>query len=177
LSKSLLSSLIAILLLVSIFAMTTYGGTREGASLFEAYFDATPPDGYATQRSLAATRQDEEASILRQAIIYHQQADYDLALVSLRASLDGFPMPGNAETYLLAATAATASGEYREGKQYLDLISPDDGVTFVYARWYAALLALRQEQTAEAASTLRTNQAEMMKLGLPVAALLERIEG
>lgn len=172
----MLASLIALFLLGSVIAMTAYGRDQSGTRLFEAYFSATPPAGYATQRSLAVARQDEEASILRQAIVYHQQADYDLALVSLRAYLAGAPMPGHAETYLLAATAAVASGEYQEGKQYLELISPDDGATFIYACWYDVLLLLRQEQLAEAALRLRTNKAEMMNLDLPVVALLAQIE-
>ncbi len=123
--------------------------------LFEQYFEAEPVSGYGTQRSLATGISDEDASILRQGITYHQQMDYDLALVSFRAFLESNPEPASDRPLLLAATAAIATGHYAEGKEYLAQITEDDSEIGTAANWHQALLLLRKEERSAALAELQ----------------------
>lgn len=140
--------------------------------LYETYFDATPVNGYATQRSLTAATPDEDASILRQGVRYHQEQDYDLALMSFRAYLESNPEPNNDQVFLLAATAAMASGNYAEGEEYLMRIAKDDSEFGAAASWYIALLTLRKEKLDAAAAELRLLEQAGMDRLYPVKEIL-----
>ena len=161
--------------LFSVFALSSYREANKGALLFEEYFEAAPVEGYGTQRSLTVGQRDTDASILRQGIAYHQQADYDLALVSLRAYLDSNPLPDNDQVFLLAATAAIASGNYAEGEEYLKQIAKDDAKFGAAASWHTALLALRKENLRAATGELRLLEQAGMNRLYPVKAILQNL--
>ena len=121
----------------------------------EAFFDARPPGGYRTQRVLTPTDvADPDASILRQAIRYHQQEQYDLALVAFRAHFADHPESDEALTISLAASAAMASGVYAEAGSFSRML-PEGNATRL---WLQALLALREERRVYASQLL--NQLE-----------------
>ena len=168
-------SFIAGILLFSGFAMTTYGESDGGVLLFEEYFEAKPVYGYGIRRSLAADLSDTDASILRQGISYHQQADYDLAIVSFRAFLESNPEPADDQPLLLAATAAIATGHYAEGMDYLDEITEDDSETGTAANWHQALLHLRKGNNAAALAELQRVKQARAGRAYPTARLLEAI--
>lgn len=172
-SKVLAIGLITALLLLSVFATATYGESNEGALLFEEYFEAEPAGGYGTQRSLAAGVSDEDASILRQGIAYHQQADFDLALVAFRAFLESNPIPTTDQPLLLAATAAIATGHYAEGEEYLEQIAEDDSEVGTAANWHQALLHLRKEGRSAALVELRHVERATVGRSYPAAELIE----
>ncbi|WP_026231622.1 tetratricopeptide repeat protein [Neolewinella persica] len=172
-SKVLSIGLVAVITLFSIFAMTSYRQANKGALLFGKYFEAAPMEGYGTQRSLASGQRDTDASILRQGIAYHQQEDFDLALVSFRAYLEGNPEPDNGQVFLLAATAAMASGNYAEGEEYLEQIAKDDPQYGAAASWHTALLELRKEHLEVAAAEFRLLEQSGMDRLYPVKAILE----
>lgn len=96
---------------------------------------------------------DTEASILRQAVAYHQAKDYDYAIMALRAYREEAAQV-SPEVSLLSATAAIASGYYEEGAAYLSEVGPDDGHAFAEASWYAALLAVRSDRLRAAQAHL-----------------------
>lgn len=159
-----------------LFVFLSFRQEHKSIGLYESYFEPAPPYGYTAQRGLAAVSTDEETSILRQAIKYHKETDYDLALVAFRGYLASSPTNVTADYLLLTATAAMASGAYAEGAEYLDLIGPDDGQVFLAAQWHTALLALLDLQPAVADSILRSHQDELGRLGLPVQPLLTALE-
>ena len=129
----------------------SFKAENSGALLFDRYFDATPVNGYSIQRGLTPAKvTDQDASILRQGVNWHQSKDYDLALVSLRAYLESNPVPATGRPLLLAATAAIAIGEYEEAAGYLAEVPRVDAATRVADDWYTALLALRKEDLAAA---------------------------
>lgn len=155
--------------------MTACGKANEGSRLFEKYFEASPANGYGTQRSLVADISDEDASILRQGVTYHQQADYDLALVSFRAYLESNPAPATDQPLLLAATAAIATGHYAEGEEYLNQIPADETEAGVASRWYIALLLLRRNDKRAAVWALRQIETSQNARAYPVGELLAKI--
>lgn len=157
--------------------MTTYGEANAGVLLFEEYFDAAPANGYGTQRSLAAGISDEDASILRQGILYHQQADYDLALVSFRAFLESNAETASDRDLLFAATAAIATGHYAEGGEYLDLITEDDSEPGTAANWHQALLHLRGEERKAALAELRLVEQATAGRSYPAGKLSGLLQG
>ena len=159
-------------LLLLVFTSGSCQRNNTGVLLYEAYFDATPVNGYATQRSLAAAALDEDASILRQGIRYHQERDYDLALMSFRAYLESNPEPGNDQVFLLTATAAMASGNYAEAEAYLKQIDKDNSEFAVAASWHTAMLALRNENLDAAAAELRLLEQAGMDRLYPIKAIL-----
>jgi lipopolysaccharide biosynthesis regulator YciM len=176
LKKAVSIALLVASLLLTAFAVSNYQRAHKGALLYETYFDATPVDGYATQRSLAAGNEGTDASILRQGKLYHQQKDYDLALMSLRAYLESNSEPTSSEPLLLAATAAMATGRYDEGNEFLQLInldSPDQGNT---AKWYSALLLIRKGEKANATNLLRELEAQGMGRLYPVKDVLAKLK-
>ncbi|MFK8164788.1 MAG: hypothetical protein AB8H12_20245 [Lewinella sp.] len=160
-------------LLFLVFAISCYRSSNTGVLLYEAYFDATPVNGYATQRSLAAAAPDEDASILRQAITYHQQTDYDLSLMSFRAYLESHPQPDNDQVFLLAATAAMASGNYAEGEEYLQQIDKTDTEFGAAASWHNALLLLRKEKLRAAVWEFRLLEKAGLDRLYPVKEILQ----
>ena len=157
--------------------MTTHGEVNEGVLLFEEYFEAKPVAGYGTQRSLAAGISDEDASILRQGIAYHQRADYDLALVSFRAFLESNPVPATDQPLLLAATAAIATGHYAEGAEYLNQITEDDSEVGTAANWHQALLYLRKEEGSTALMELRNVELATAGRAYPTVELMGLLAG
>ncbi len=173
LHKSLSIGLLVAIIAFSIFALVRFQVKNSGALLFERYFSARPVTGYTTQRSLAAGDTNADASTMRQGIAYHQREDYDLALVALRAYLEGNPEPTTNEPFLLAATAAIATGRYAEGAELLEQIPTDDPAFGLAARWHLALLQLRAENKATAAELLRQIAAEGGGNSYPVQALLK----
>lgn len=167
--------LVASILLLA-FAVRSYQRDNAGTLLYETYFDASPVNGYATQRSLAAGNADTDASILRQGKLYHQQKHYDLALMSLRAYLESNPEPDNDQVFLLAATAAMASGNYVEAEEYLQHVSKDDPEFGAAALWHTSLLALRKEDLQEAVWGLRALEKAGMDRLYPVKDVLAKLQ-
>lgn len=163
-------------LLLLVFVLSNCQHNHTGTTLYEAYFDATPVNGYATQRSLAAGNEDTDASILRQGKLYHQQKDYDLALMSLRAYLESNPEPGNHQVFLLAATAAMASGNYGEAATYLQQISQENPEFGAAASWHTALLALKKEDLSAATKELRSLELAGMNRLYPVQEILAKLQ-
>lgn len=150
LTRTFTIALLAVITILTVFAMSSYRQGNAGTLLFEEYFSATPAQGYATQRSLAVAGNDTDASILHQGKLYHQQQDYDLALMSLRAFLESNPVPATGEPLFLAATAASATGHYAEAAEYLAQIAPDEPEYGPEASWHTALLLLKDEKPVAA---------------------------
>ncbi|MFT5999603.1 MAG: tetratricopeptide (TPR) repeat protein [Neolewinella sp.] len=174
--KNISIALLVASLLLMAFAVSRYQRDHMGTLLYEAYFDATPANGYATQRSLAARNEDTDASILRQGKLYHQQKDYDLALMSLRAYLESNPEPDNDQVFLLAATAAMASGNYVEAEEYLQQISKNDAKFGAAASWHMALLCLRKEDLRAAVWELRLLEQAGLDRLYPVKDILAKLQ-
>lgn len=171
-SKAITIGLVALILLLSVFAISYSRQENKGTLLFEKYFDAAPVEGYGTQRSLTANQRDTDASILRQGIAYHQQADYDLALMSFRAYLESNPEPASDQVFFLAATAAIAAGNYTEGEELLNQVAKDDAEFGAAASWHTALLALKKENLPAATSELRSLEQAGIDRLYPVKKLL-----
>jgi tetratricopeptide (TPR) repeat protein len=176
LKKSIAIALLVASLLLIAFAVSSYQRGNSGTIMYEAYFDATPVNGYATQRSLAAGTNDTDASILRQGKLYHQQKDYDLALMSLRAYLESNPEQTSSKPLLLAATSALATGRYSEGEELLQLINMDIPEHGNAAKWYTALLHLRKEEKTKAAKLLRELETAGLGRLYPVKDILAKLQ-
>lgn len=152
-------------------AVQSYQSANTGRLLAEAFFDAQPPNGYGTQRVLTPVpATDAAASILRQGIRYHQEAKYDLALVSFRAYFADNPIIEDAQPASLAASAAFASGAYAETNRFIGEL-PADNVTKM---WLQALLELREENLV-AAESLLSQLKNRTDNPYPAAALLDRL--
>lgn len=152
--------------------MTNYRSHNSGRLLFEEFFEATPLGGYGTQRALGTIDQnDTDASILRQGIKYHQAGDYDLALVSLRAYLEGNPVQEEKAVMLLAAGAAMATGNYAEAREYVDELSE----SAPSAIWYDALLNLRVEDIQGAKASLTALTEKNSEASATAKELLTRL--
>lgn len=135
------------------------------------YFDARPPQGYGIQRALTPTVSDDTgASILRQGIRYHQQAEYDLALVAFRAYFEDNPEIDDPLPAALAASAAIASGVYDEAPMFLAEL-PESDVTRL---WLQALLELREEDFG-AAKQLLGALDQTQGNPYPAADLMDRL--
>jgi tetratricopeptide (TPR) repeat protein len=176
LKKAISIAVLLTSLVLLVFAISNYQRSHKGALLYETYFDATPADGYATQRSLSAGNDDTDASILRQGKLYHQQKEYDLALMSLRAYLESNPEPDDGQVFLLGATAAMASGNYAEATAYLQQISKDDAELKAAASWHTALLDLREENLQKAINGLRLLEEAGQDRLYPVKEILAKLQ-
>lgn len=127
--------------------LQSYQAGNAGRLLAEEFFDARPPGGYGTQRVLTPVAEtDGGASVLRQAIRYHQDGVYDLSLVSFRAYFEDNPVSDDPLPATLAASAAMASGAYTEVNTFLEALPADNNTKL----WMEALLALREENFAAA---------------------------
>ncbi|MFT4687526.1 MAG: tetratricopeptide (TPR) repeat protein [Neolewinella sp.] len=158
----------------SVLAISSYRAEQPGVRLFTKYFSAVPMQGYSAQRSLAAGMKEADASIIRQAYVYHEATNYDLALVSFRAYLESNPVPKSDETLLLAGTAAVAAGEYAEGAEYLDQIE-EGGEFTAEAWWYLALIDLQQGDLAAARGELKRVTGSNYGQLFPVKEVLGKI--
>lgn len=167
--------LLVAIIALSIFALLRFQQEKRGELLFEAYFSPQPVMGYSTQRSLTPAATAPELSLLRQGIAYHQQEDYAFALASLRAYLEGHPLTETAEPYLLAATAAIATGRYAEGLELLEQIPPEAQAFHLAAAWHTALLKLREENFAAATVLLQQVAAQRGDGQYPVGELLRQV--
>lgn len=156
----------ALLIILAAIVLTGHRSENRGRLLYQEYFSATPVAGYGQLRAFGATT-DTDLSIFQQAVRYHQAGDYDLALVGLRAYLEG--NGAGADAYLLAVTAAMAAGEHEEAKEYLAAFSPEEEVR----QWYGALLLLRAEEMRVAVWGLRSAEANLVAAGYPVRELLD----
>lgn len=161
-------------LVLSVLAVSGYAEDNAGKLLAEEFFSPVPARGYGTQRVLVAGASDAAASILRQGVIYHQQEDYGLALMSLRAYLEESPVQEDHLALLLAATAAIATGYYTEARGFLDAVPRSGTAVHRDYLWYSALLDLRQEDTASARKQLERLDA-LGKTDYAVKALLGRL--
>lgn len=161
------------LIAFGIYALASFQEEQRGNLLFEEYFSAQPLTGYTTQRSLSSGVTDTESSMLRQGIAYHQTEDYDLALVSLSAYLEGNPTDAPASSYVLAATAAIAIGHYAEGQEFLELVPTEDPEASLAANWHKALLRLRKEDFPAAKQLLEEINTTKGSSKYPVAELLK----
>lgn len=130
--------------------MKSYQQDNAGKLLAEAFFLPEPVMGYGTQRALTVGTKDVTESLLRQGKTYHQQKDFDLALVSLRAYFDEVAVEPDYLPYLLAVTAAMATGHYKESVEHLNEMPRTKKQAEAAYRWYASLLSLRQENVVEA---------------------------
>ncbi|NJC27730.1 hypothetical protein [Neolewinella antarctica] len=146
---------IATTLLVAFFAISAYRQAAPGARLYNQYFTANSPIGYTTDRALGLTALAGDAAILEQGKRYHQDTDYDLALVSLRTYLDHNPVPNDYLPELLAGTAAMATGNYAEARSHLWQLPESDSDADGAALWYLSLLDLREENLVAARGKLR----------------------
>lgn len=172
-----LSLLLGFLLLAGlVIATVTYRSAHLGNRLFKEYFTAVPQQGYGTQRGFARDT-DQEASVLRQAYNYHQNADYDLAIVSFRSYLSTNPVPADARIPILAATAALANGHTAEAKELLTLVNEDDGAAYASATWYQAMAELRAERLVAAEVLLTELHDSRYAVAYPTGDLLERLRG
>lgn len=149
------------LIVLAIVALSSYRSANAGKLLADKFFSALPAEGYGTQRALSPKqRATTEASILSQGILYHQQKDYDRALVSLRAYLADQPVSDDYLPGLLASTAAFATGRYGEAQEFLENMSRDSDPALAAYHWQSALLALRKEDFSAA----RLHLEEVIKL-------------
>lgn len=174
LKKLILSGLAILFLAVCVIALTGYAKDNQGKLLAEEFFSPVPVRGYGTQRALIAGSRDAAASILRQGIIYHQQQDYDLALVSFRAYFDEVPVREEYFPTVLASTAAFVTGNYEEAREFLDGISQTEKTVRQDYLWYTALLDLRDENFSAARERL-TELEGMGQKDYEVKALLGRL--
>lgn len=166
-----------LLLAICTLAVASFHSEKRGQRLYEEYFEATPPSGYGAQRALGTSNvTDADQSILRQGINYHQAGRYDYALTSFRAYLESNPEPETYTVELLAATAAMASGEFLEGKGYLETMTLDAPAAKAAYYWYQALLELRNEDLTEARQMLEKLRALPESKDYQ-AAELERVLG
>jgi len=129
----------------------SYRSGNAGKLLAEEYFTALPAGGYGTQRALRpVTIETNDAAILDQGILYHQQQEYDRALVSLRAYLDDRPVTDDYLPGFLASTAAFATGRYAESQEYIQSMQRSSRSAKAAFHWQSALLELRQEELTSA---------------------------
>ena len=145
--------------------------------LFSAYFDPHPRYGYTRQRTLAIGIED---GILTQAIQYHDQEKYRASLMAWRNYFEGEPIPNDFRPYLYAATAAMATGRFKEANYFLDQIPPDPGGTLgEEVNWYRSLAILQQGNLQPAANELQrlsvSGKSRYAKEFAP--SLLERLPG
>lgn len=171
--KVIFSGLAIVFLVVCTFALTGYSEDNAGKLLAEEFFSPVPVRGYGTQRALTVGNRAAAASILRQGIIYHQQQDYDLALVSFRAYFDEVPVREEYFPTVLASTAAFVTGNYEEAREFLDGIPQTEKTVRQDYLWHTALLDLRNEDFSAA----RERLAELEGMGqqdYEVKALLSR---
>ncbi len=150
-------------------ALQSYQAANTGRLLMEEFFDARPAYGYGTQRVLTAAGNplDTDASILRQGTLYHQEEQYDLALVAFRAYFSGSPVDPDPLHLQLAATAAMSAGAYTEAADFVAELS----AASADKHWWQSLLALRQEDLVAAKAHLQAI-AERKDHNYPVADLL-----
>ncbi|MEM9929138.1 MAG: hypothetical protein AAF840_04930 [Bacteroidota bacterium] len=168
-------SLVLALLVGGTYAVINFQKEQSGALLFEEYFSPQPLMGYSTQRSLTAGDISSETSMLRQGIAYHQQEDYELALVALRAYLAGQPENPPPAAHLLAATAAIMTGQYEEGKALLEDGTPTASEYAIASTWYQALLAIRAQQFQQAKEALQRLSGTPGSEKYPINDLLRRL--
>ncbi|TXF83360.1 hypothetical protein FUA23_21595 [Neolewinella aurantiaca] len=173
-SKTVSIILVSVVVACSLFAMSAYKKEQPGKHLFSTYFDAAPSQGYTTQRSLSASANDTDASIIRQAYTYHKSADYDLALMSFRAYLESNPLPVSDETLLLAGTSAVATGNYAEGADYLDQID-QEGEYASEAWWHLALIDLQRGDLKAAKGELARVANSRYGHNFPTAQIMEEL--
>lgn len=174
LKKVIFSGLVLVFLIVCAFALTGYSEDNAGKLLAEEFFSPVPVQGYGTQRALTAGSRDAAASILRQGIVYHQQQDYDLALVSFRAYFEEAPVREDYLPTVLATTAAIATGNYAEARELLNGIPKTEKDMRQDYLWHAALLDLRNENFPAARESL-TELERMDRTDYKVKALLGRL--
>ncbi|MEM9836419.1 MAG: zf-HC2 domain-containing protein [Bacteroidota bacterium] len=137
-----IASAAAVLLLL--FAGWQYWQASEPERLFTAYFDPQPIYGYEQQRSLSPPRPDLAPSIQQQALKYHREGEYRLALTAWRAYFDEQPLPDSWLPQQYAATAALAVGLPEEAHYFLDQIPPDlSGTQREQVLWYRAMAHLK----------------------------------
>lgn len=138
----------------------------------EEFFSAQPPNGYGTQRALspAGATSDADASILRQGVRYHQEEEYDLALVAFRAYFSGEPVSVKPLHLNLATTAALASGAYADAATFV----AEMPVASTDRLWWGAMLDLRREKLRGAKDKLE-QLVERNDNSYPAAVLLQRL--
>lgn len=164
------------LLALCTLAVSQYQTARKGALLYAEYFSPVPPGGYGAQRVLTAVATDTDASILRQGISDHQEGRYDYALTAFRAYLESNPEPEEYTIELLAATAAMASGEYAEGRIYLEAMPKEAPVAKAAFVYYQALLELRNEELEEAGKNLELLKGLQAGGLFPAAEILDELK-
>lgn len=149
--------------------------------LFDEYFDARPAGGYGVPRALVsplkpAAVADQDASILRQAIAYHQTGEFAGALAASRAWLESNPAPRDHRAHLLGATAAVEVGEYATARALLDDLPQGEPALGLERDYYLGLLDVYEGELARAATRLeRVAQAGLGFRRGRAVALLERV--
>ena len=173
--KVLTSLSFALLLLLSLLVGCNYRSANQGQRLYGKYFSAESPIGYQTLRAVGAAQLDDEASILEQGKRYHQQQDYDMALVSFRAYLESNPEPASFLPELLAGTSAMASGYYDEARDYFERLPTNVSEADGAALWYLSLLDLRDENIDAARGKLEVLAKSAARNQYPVRDVLQQL--
>jgi len=154
-----------------------YWAQTKHERLFSAYFDPHPQYGYTRQRTLATGM---AADVLAQAIRYHDQEKYRASLMAWRSYFASEPLPNDFRPYLYAATAAMATGRFKEADYFLKQIPPDPGGTLgEEIHWYRSLAILQQGNLRPASQELQSlsvkGKSRYAKEFAP--SLLERLPG
>lgn len=173
--KLLPVALVVLTLVFTVVVLSGYQRANAGRLLADKYFLAIPADGYGTQRALTPSGDvGAEASILRQGIRYHQQGDFDRALVSLRAYLDDQPVTEEYLPAYLAGTAAFATGRYEESREFIAGMTRTTRSAQAAYHWQTALLSLRDEDFPSARVHLEEVR-DLLPAVYPVEELLGRL--
>lgn len=149
-------------------------GAPSGERLYAEYFDAEPVSGYGTQRAFVRLT-DQEASVLRQAITYHQDRDYDYAIMAFRNYLATNPIPADPRIAVLAGTAAMATGHHQEAREYFDLLTEEDGFAYAESLWYGALNELHADRLPSVRVLLEELRDNRYASEYPLVDLMPRL--
>ncbi len=144
-----------IIVAISALAWTSYRADTVGERLFREYFDPQTAVGYGTARTVgSAPVSEQDASLLRQLLRYHQQGRYAEALAASRAFLESNPASADHRPYLLGSTAAVEIGEYEVADYLLAGMPAEEDFLRRERDWYRALLSTRAEDFPTAITLL-----------------------
>ncbi|OAV43297.1 hypothetical protein [Lewinella sp. 4G2] len=162
----------ALLLLVAVLMVQGYRNATPGEVLYRQYFQAEMPANAGNTRAVAVATLDPDASLLEQGRRHYLSEDYDLALVSLRAYLESNPFPDDYLPELMAGTSAMATGNYAEGKRYLQQLPDTHDEADAAALWYLSLIDLHEEQLGAARAKLELLSQQPLGSEYPVNEVL-----
>ena len=161
-------------LLALLVLLASCGVDRTGSRLYAEYFRPEPVGGYAAQRAFVRAT-EAESSVLQQAITYHREAAYDHAIVAFRNYLDDVATDADPRVFVLAGTAALATGNYDEASEYLNSLNEEDGPAYAEALWYGALNDLQAERIVSARVQLEELSDTEFAAEYPIQKLLAAV--